>query len=130
MMRAVRPEPNGSVRIMVAEDDAAMRDLVVEALSQDGYAVSSVADGAALFDQLGELEAAPFDLIISDIRMPVCDGLSVVATLRTRQCTTPVILMTAFGDAAARESATRLNAVLLDKPFELDDLRTAVLNML
>ena len=101
-----------------------MRALVVEALRKDGYDVCAVADGASLIDRLAGSLSGPFDLIITDIRMPACDGLSVVASLRAKQCAIPVILMTAFG-----ESAQRLDAVLLDKPFELDDLRTAVLNV-
>jgi CheY-like chemotaxis protein len=126
-LRAV--DGRSSARIIVAEDDAAMRALVVEALRKDGYDVCAVADGASLLDRLGGPLSRPFDLIITDIRMPACDGLSVVASLRAKECAIPVILMTAFGDAAARDSARRLDAVLLDKPFELDDLRTAVLNI-
>ena len=62
--------------------------------------------------------------------MPVANGLQVVAALRSANCWTPVILMTAFGDESMRTEAQRLGAVLFDKPFDLDDLRTAVLNLL
>src|ERR1700690_2953198 len=96
-------------RIIVAEDDAAMRSMVVEALCHDGYRVWSAADGGELLAELGNDAASRFDLIISDIRMPVRDGLTIVDQLRKNHCTTPVILMTAFGDDAARESARLLN---------------------
>jgi DNA-binding NtrC family response regulator len=66
-------------------------------------------------------------LIISDVRMPGVSGLDVLATLRREDWSTPVILMTAFGDLETRAEARRLGAkALFDKPFDVDDLRTAV----
>jgi len=56
--------------------------------------------------------------------MPKRDGLTVVEALRAAGWTGPIIVMTAFADAAAHAHARRLGAFLLDKPFELDDLRT------
>jgi DNA-binding response OmpR family regulator len=66
------------------------------------------------------------DLVISDIRMPVCSGLEILEGLRQAHRKIPVILMTAFGDDETRATANRLGAVLLDKPFALEDLREAV----
>jgi len=62
--------------------------------------------------------------------MPICTGLQILAALRDARWRTPVILMTAFGDEAVRRHAEGLDAVLFDKPFEVDDLRTAVANLL
>jgi DNA-binding response OmpR family regulator len=62
--------------------------------------------------------------------MPVCTGLQIVAALRESRWRTPVVLMTAFGDEATRRQAESLNALLFDKPFDVDDLRTAVANLL
>jgi DNA-binding response OmpR family regulator len=70
-----------------------------------------------------------FDLIVSDIRMPVCSGLRIVEALRRAGCT-PMILMTAFGDEQTRVQAADLRAVLFDKPFDLDDLRRVVVGLL
>ncbi len=70
------------------------------------------------------------DLIVSDIRMPICTGLQILSALRDARRQTPVVLMTAFGDEAVRQRAESLGAVLFDKPFEVDDLRTAVANLL
>jgi DNA-binding response OmpR family regulator len=66
------------------------------------------------------------DLLISDVRMPTCTGMQILEQLRAAHWQTPVILMTAFGDAATRQHAKALGAVLFDKPFDIDDLRTAV----
>jgi DNA-binding response OmpR family regulator len=61
--------------------------------------------------------------------MPIASGLSVLESLRKANWRTPVILMTAFGDDATRARAEALGAVLFDKPFDVDDLRTIALNL-
>jgi CheY-like chemotaxis protein len=130
--------PRGATRafrILVAEDDEEMRRLVTDALRDDGYEVVELADGGRLLvDIAARLKAEPegddIDLIVSDIRMPICTGLQILEALRQAHWHTPVILMTAFGDGATRRQAESLRAVLFDKPFDLDDLRTAVANML
>lgn len=118
-------------RILVAEDDADMRWLVVEALVKDGYDVVAVPDGGRLlvrlarsFTDWGGADRA--DLVVTDIRMPVCTGMQILEQLRAAHWHVPVILMTAFGDVATREHARTLGALLFDKPFDLDDLREAV----
>jgi DNA-binding response OmpR family regulator len=122
-------------RVLVAEDDPEMRRLVCEALREDGYHVIAVGDGGRLLVTLaheivedGGVELA--DLVVSDVRMPVCSGMQILEQLRAVRCRVPFILMTAFGDAASRDHARSLGAILFDKPFELEDLRTAVASML
>ncbi len=122
-------------RILLAEDDYEMRDLVASALRKDGYDVVDIPDGGRLLVQIAEsyLGGRPYDaydLVISDVRMPVCSGLQILEGLRRARWTAPVILMTAFGDEQTRTRAHMLDAVLFDKPFDVDDLRTAVLNLL
>ena len=115
-------------RILIAEDDDDMRTLVVDALRRDGYQVRGVSDGGYLLGQLafgGEV-----DLVISDIRMPILSGMTILESVRSTLSTLPVILMTAFSDDATRARAERLGAVLLDKPFLIDDLRAAVHQLL
>jgi DNA-binding response OmpR family regulator len=114
--------------VLVAEDDPEMRRLIVEALRKDGYVVEEEADGGRLLTRLGasasfEGRCDAFDLIVSDIRMPICSGLEVVKGLRDQRCETPVILMTAFGDEDTRARAHELGAVLFEKPFEMKTLR-------
>jgi len=110
-----------------------MRLIVVEALRKDGYEVLEAADGGRLLLHLSEQHDRPeaaVDLIVSDIRMPVTSGLQILETLRRASWTVPVILMTAFGDDEIRSHAESLGAIVFDKPLAIDDLRTAVMNLL
>lgn len=125
--RRIVQAPEHEARVLLAEDDPDMRALLARALRRIGYSVVEVQDGLALLQRVrsgldDEHDVAP-DLIISDIRMPGCSGLEVLAGLRACDWAMPVILITAFGDEAAHAEARRLGAaLLLDKPFDLDDL--------
>jgi len=122
-------------RVVVAEDDPEMRALVVSALRKYGHEVVEVNDGGRLlvwiareFTAVGSPCAV--DLIVSDIRMPVCTGLQIVQSLRAAQWEIPVILMTAFPDLETRALALAMDALVLDKPFLMSDLRAAARSML
>jgi DNA-binding response OmpR family regulator len=122
-------------RVLVAEDDAAMRRIVVETLQKDGYAVSEVPDGGRLLVTLArgcahKDGAELVDLLVTDVRMPVCTGLQILEQLRAVHCPLPIILMTAFGDEATRRKARTLGAMLLDKPFDVEALRVAATRLL
>jgi DNA-binding response OmpR family regulator len=122
-------------RVLLAEDDREMRDLVAIALRLDGAEVVVARDGSELLDRLGSMVSDPaprcrFDLVIADIRMPGCSGLQVLEGMRRAGWTTPMILMTAFSDRATRARVEEQRGVLFDKPFDVDDLRTAVLHLL
>ena len=122
------------IRILLAEDDADLRELLGSQLAADGHEVDEVADGRQFADWLAQWsDPAERDdrchVIISDIRMPGFSGLDILARLHRLQSTLPVILITAFGDPATRRLAASLGAVaVFDKPFDVDDLRTAVLH--
>jgi CheY-like chemotaxis protein len=123
------------LRVLLAEDQPEMRSLVRSALVRDGYEVIEAEDGPsvirALIDGLLADQSRAPDLIITDVRMPGFTGLEVLARLRREQWATPVILITAFGDEALHTEAKRLGATrVLDKPFELEDLREAVRGLL
>lgn len=114
--------------IVVAEDDPEMRTIVAECLRRDSHDVSELADGARLLVRIaGQYRsrepARRIDLIVTDLRMPVVTGLAILRGLRAAHCTTPVILMTAFGDEQVRREAAELGAALLDKPFAMAELR-------
>ena len=124
-----------AARVLLAEDDHDMRALVAAKLRLDGHHVVDVADGGRLLvcianAYVDDRAYDAYDLIVSDIRMPVCSGLAILEGLRKAHWPTKVILMTAFGDEATRAKAGKLGAVLFDKPFDVDDLRTAVLHLL
>jgi DNA-binding response OmpR family regulator len=117
--------------VLVADDDAEMRRLVAESLRKDDYEVIEEVDGGRMLVRVAAVYAfggtvSPFDIIVSDIRMPVCSGLDIVTGLRDAHWKTPVILMTAFGDEETRARAEKLGALLLDKPFQMSALRVLV----
>jgi len=119
------------LRVLVAEDDVEMRRLVAESLRKDGYEVTEEPDGGRLLVRVAaiysfEQTVDPFDLIVSDIRMPICSGLDILKGLRDAHWTTPVVLMTAFGDEETRSRARALGAALFDKPFQMRALRAVV----
>ncbi|HEX4448279.1 MAG TPA: response regulator [Polyangiaceae bacterium] len=124
-----------SRRILLAEDDGEMRALVARALRLDGYEVIEVDDGGRTLIRLASFYAPAhqreaFDLLISDIRMPVCSGLQILERLRLAHWKMPAILMTASGDERMERQAMGLGAVLFSKPFDVDDLRVAVMRLL
>jgi DNA-binding NtrC family response regulator len=127
---------NSVCRVLLAEDDTEFRRLLARVLEEDGYEVEQAADGQqivewlAYWSDLGPIDAS-CNLIISDIRMPGYSGLDVLTSLHCLGSCVPVIVITAFGDDATRRQAARLGAVaFLSKPFDMDDLRTVVLNVL
>ncbi|MEQ1508150.1 MAG: response regulator [Myxococcota bacterium] len=113
-----------AARVVVAEDDDELRALVVRALRADGYAVDTAATGLELADRLFADEIP--DVVVTDVRMPGVSGLAALRGIRARAWATPVILVTAFPDAALIAEAMSLGAVVLGKPFAIEDLRRLV----
>ncbi|MFO7766176.1 MAG: response regulator [Pelovirga sp.] len=108
-------------KILLAEDDAELRELLALVLEGAGYQVAQCSDGEQLLARLEECD--PFHLVISDIRMPGLNGLEVLARLQGRLQQIPFICMTAFGDARTHHKARRLGAAAtIDKPFDLDEM--------
>jgi CheY-like chemotaxis protein len=108
-------------RILVAEGDGELRQLVLESLQKDGHDVVEVADGNQLLIRITSHyrlrpDPEPIDLIVTDIRMPVVSGLDIVRSLRDAQWSTPVVMITAFADVETRAQATELGGVLLISP--------------
>jgi CheY-like chemotaxis protein len=122
-------------RVIVAEDDPDVRQLVTVAFRGLGYDVVEASTGSELLDELGDglLYGDPAgkpDVIISDIRMPGLTGMEILAGLRQANWPTVIVLMTAYSDAETRLEAQRLGAdAFFEKPFEIDDLMTVVINM-
>ena len=116
-------------RVLVADDDADVLAAVSDALASLGFAVLSVDSGAGLIDSLA-LDG-PFDLIVTDISMPWMDSLKTLRSIRSAGVTTPVIVITALTDEQIpnRVHALGANAILLRKPFDLDELAAAARRM-
>lgn len=117
-------------RVLVADDDPAMLGAVADALARRGFEVVRAESGAELVDQLAN--EGPFELIVSDISMPWMDGLKTLRSIRTAGVATPVIVMTALRgqQIPAQVRALGANALLLRKPFALDELDAAVTSLL
>ncbi len=113
-------------RVAVAEDDPDMRGLIADALRRDGHAVLEFENGAALQRAMQQTSDGPLDLVVSDVRMPLVSGLTVLRSARQAGSRVPFVLMTAFGDEGVRREAATLCAVLFNKPFKLDEIRRAV----
>ena len=113
-------------RILVAEDEESLRSLVARALMQDGHAVITASDGAEALDVLTR-ENGEFELLLTDIRMPIMDGIALALAAARDHPKLAILLMTGFADQ--RERASGLDALIHDvipKPFSLAAIRSAV----
>ena len=123
-------------RLLLAEDDDSLRPLLAERFRAEGFEVVEAEDGAAVVEYLAEsiLQSSHhrnFDLIVSDIRLPGLNALDVLRGARSALETTPVILITAFGDQRTHERARLLGAAaVFDKPLDVDDLIAAACRLL
>src|ERR1700719_2512993 len=117
-------------RIMIAEDEEALRAMCARALSTAGHEVKTACDGGDALDLL-QREAGRFDLLLTDIRMPVMDGIALALSAARDYPNLTILLMTGFADQ--RERASGLSAIAHDvitKPFSVADIRTAVADAL
>jgi DNA-binding NtrC family response regulator len=109
-----------AVKLLLAEDDRIVRITVRDALEEAGYEVTECADGGAA---IAAIEREPFDVIVTDVRLPTVDGLSIFRRARRAQPDAGVILMTAFADAEDAVAVMREGARdYVQKPFEIDEL--------
>jgi two-component system cell cycle response regulator CpdR len=117
-------------RVLIVDDEESMRMLVARAIAMDGHQTVTAQDGAEALEILTR-EQGRFDLLLTDIQMPVMDGIALaLATARDFPRLT-ILLMTGFADQ--RERAHGLNAIahdVISKPFSVADIRTAVADAL
>ena len=111
-------------KILVVDDSEEVREVLRELLSRHGYTVVTAPDGES---GLVELDARVFDMAMVDLGLPGISGLEVARRLKARWPTTPVALMTGYGDRLGSEDAqTKGVDFVLAKPFSLDQLRSVV----
>jgi two-component system response regulator MprA len=116
------PGDDGAVpqRVLVADDDRAIRESLVRALELEGYEVASAVDGV---EALTRARRDAFDALVVDVMMPVVDGLAVCRVLRAEGDRTPVLILTARVETSDRVAGLDAGADdYLPKPFELDEL--------
>jgi two-component system cell cycle response regulator CpdR len=113
-------------RVLIVDDEDSIRSLVARAIAMDGHETVTAADGAEALEILGN-EQGVFDLLLTDIQMPVMDGIALALTAARDFPELTILLMTGFADQ--RERASGLNAIAHDvitKPFSAAGIRTAV----
>jgi CheY-like chemotaxis protein len=117
-------------KVLIADDEDSMRQLVARAIAMDGHQTVTAQDGAEALDILTR-EDGKFDLLLTDIQMPVMDGIALALSAARDFPDLTILLMTGFADQ--RERASNLNALVHDvvtKPFSVADIRTAVADAL
>ena len=107
------------IRILLAEDEDAMRTYLARALENAGYSVASVDRGTAA---LPLLEDEHFDLLLSDIVMPEMDGIELAQRCAEISPATKVMFITGFAAVSLKASREAPQAKVLSKPFHLKDL--------
>ena len=119
-----KPASNKTLKLVVAEDDPAVRNAVQRVLELEGYSVVVTKDGVAALDAI--LSNAP-DAVVMDVMMPFSDGLSVCRELRRRANRTPILLLTARHEIGDRVAGLDAGADdYLVKPFSIDELLARV----
>ncbi len=114
-------------RVLLAEDNDALRRGMLLALGEAGYTVDEVADGESAVARLDDASLEPYDVVLTDLRLPRADGLAVLRAARAREPRTAVIVMTAFGTVEVAVDAMRLGAFdFVEKPVALDQLEVRV----
>ena len=117
-------------RVLIADDEESMRMLVARAIGMDGHTTITAQDGAEALEILTREDGA-FDLLLTDIQMPVMDGIALALAAARDFPQVTILLMTGFADQ--RERASNLNAIahdVISKPFSVADIRAAVADAL
>ena len=115
-------------RILVVDDEQSMREFLSIMLSREGYQVELASDGQHACQLI---DKTVYDLILSDIRMPNLDGLSLLARVKEQGTDTTVIMMTAFSTTEQAVEAMKQGAYdYLTKPFKNDEIRLVIRNAL
>jgi CheY-like chemotaxis protein len=120
------PAPVGSKRILVVDDERDLAEVLVDALQRDGHHVDTAVDGA---DALRRLEQEDFDLVVSDTKMPLMDGLELFREIDRRfaRLRRRVIFVTGdVLDVEKRQALEAIGAPVLLKPFDLTEVRNLV----
>jgi two-component system cell cycle response regulator CpdR len=117
-------------RVLIVDDEDSMRLLVARAIAMDGHDITTASDGAEALEIIGNTGSA-FDLLLTDIQMPVMDGIALALAAARDFPELTILLMTGY--AEQRERASGLNAIahdVISKPFSVADIRTAVADAL
>lgn len=118
------PPPGGALRILVIDDEAGVRDVLCELLSDEGHHVAAAASGA---EGLARFGTGSFDVVITDLAMPRLDGLEVAREVHRRDPTAICILTSGWLEQRTRAGLDPSIADLtLHKPFHFDEVVSSV----
>lgn len=113
-----------AARILLVEDRDSLRRMLCRALEKEGYTVDTAVDGPAGIEKL---DGEPYDLVLTDLKLPGASGLEVLAAARRLRPRLPVVVMTAYGTVATAVEAMKSGAIdFLEKPVEIEDLYSIV----
>ena len=116
--------------ILIAEDEAPLRELVARALAEQGHRVTATADGIEALESLQANEGA-FDIVLADIKMPGMDGIALALAVARDFPQIPILLMSGYADQ--RERTVGLESLIrgvVSKPFNVAEIRAAVASAL
>ena len=119
-------DPVAAQRLVVIDDDSAMRLSCSQILARMGHEVETFADGAQGVAAVARLAPA---LVVVDLKMPGLSGLDVLTIVRCASLDTACILITAFGDSETVAEASDLGARVFQKPFDIDELVTTLVEL-
>ena len=115
-------------RILIVDDEPALREILAAVLADEGYAVQTAADGRSALDMI---TTAPPDLVITDISMPRLDGWGLLIQIRQDDPTLPVLLISAIRPTLTGCLAPATDhTTFLAKPFDLEDLLDLVTRLI
>ena len=115
---------NETIRILVAEDDRAVRESLVRALQLEGYTVAAAKNGAEALEAVRQAEP---DVVLLDVSMPMVDGLTVCRVLRAEHNQVPVLMLTTRTEPSDRVAGLDAGADdYLAKPYDLEELLARV----
>ena len=132
MLDSVEIPPVASARVLIADDELAVLSLFGDALRDVGYEVATVCDGLQLYQTLGFFDERPgqfppFDIVITDIRMPGVTGIEALQGIAMIWPRLPIIVISSFVDRAMREAANCYRAAgVFQKPVGMPALISAV----
>jgi len=109
-----------NLKVLLVEDDSMLQDVLKETLKGFGCVVMTANNGQ---EAIAKLKSEIFSVIISDIKMPKMDGLSLLETLKSLNIETPVVMMTGYSEYKDDQIAHAGGVVLLEKPFTREQLR-------
>src|SRR5258706_8328159 len=113
-------------RVLVVDDETAIREAIRMTLEYEGYRIDEARSGQEGIDKATKV---PYDAILLDIKMPVLDGIEVLENLKEQKVASPVIMVSGHGDISTAVECTKRGAFdFLEKPLNRDKLLLAVRN--